>query len=152
MLIDRDQSVETKSERRRLLLAVENKAKLTPAEDFHLACLAFQLRCYADGEQRFRHLRLNNRHLLLTQAAEPFLSDDHGVTAEFKAVVERVYELGARGQMGVHLGHARQFTASFYPRHFFAEGAVTPGKTTKVHVRLSPWGPQAVPVRPRGRS
>jgi len=139
-------------ERLRLLKIVEvSLNRLTPNEEFQLACLSFQLGDVAEGRRRFTVFRATGRSSDVAGEDKPFLMDAEGIRPlRCRAVVSSLD--GARGWMRLETedGARRLFDSPFLARHFSDD--VRPHQVYPAVVRFTEMGPRAVPaVFARGR-
>jgi hypothetical protein len=136
------------AERYRLLAVAEHSAfRLTPAEEYQLAWLAFQLGFYDEGGRRFVRLRASNRSFDVLGEQWPYLVDENtGAPREFEGQV--LSTDGGRGWMAViERGHVL-FRVPFVVHHFaLGTRALRPGRSETILIRFSGLGPRAVPVR-----
>ena len=147
-----DPDVVSHEEARDLLTLVESEEELTPSEEYQLACLDMQTGRYRSGRERFRSLRTTGRAGEVIQSRDTFLCRSEAGTEggrEPWLLSGRVLRSGAgsRGVMQLFGGQGESlFKVEFTYKHF-SDRPLPPSSQRSVLVRLTPWGPKAVPPR-----
>lgn len=134
-------------DRYRLLALVESQMqRLTPHEEFQMACLAYQLGRYPEGRRRFAQLRNTGRGQDVAGRKRPYLVDlETGEPLLCRGVVVRLE--GGQGWMRLESEKdGRNLFEAPFTRRLFGDQVVV-HRTYPAIVRFTEKGPKAVPAR-----